>query len=128
MRNTETSHFWVGHFPAALRVGEYFAEVYGEDDEDTPISLFARDQGVEYYDHDCIEYGFSEKAVPVEELFAGYSYHEQWAAELTRRVADLELTGVNMFVFINQEQIEKPGSVQGDGYWLRYLGTIKYRI
>jgi len=128
VRKTETSHFWVGHFPAEQQVGEYFAEAYNEDDEDTPISLFARDQGVEYYDHDFIEYGFSKKAVPAEELFTGYSYHEQWATELARRVADQGLTGMNMFVFINQEQIEKPASVQGDGYWLRYLGTIKYRI
>ena len=128
MRNTETSHFWVGHFPTAQRVSEYFAEVYDEDDETTPLSQFARDQGVSYYDHDFIEYGFSEKATPIERLFAGYSYHEQWAAELARRVADAGLTGVNMFVFITEEEIESPKSVQGDGYWLHYLGTIRYRI
>ena len=128
MRDTQTSHFWVGYFPTMQRVAEYFAEVYGEDREDTPLSQFARDQEVEFYDHDFIEYGFSEEATTVEGLFAGYSYHEQWAAELARRVADVGLTGVNMFVFINQEEIEKPKSVEGDGCWLRYLGTIRYRI
>jgi hypothetical protein len=48
MRETETSHFWVGHFPDAL-VAAYFAEVWDDDDEDrehTPLSAFARDQGV----------------------------------------------------------------------------------
>jgi hypothetical protein len=43
-------------------------------------------------------------------------------------VADAGLTGVNIFVFINKDEIEKPRPVKGDGYWLRYPGTIKYRV
>jgi hypothetical protein len=80
MRKTETSHFWIGRFPDIKRMADYFSEVYNEDDEDrqrTPFSHFAQDQGATWYDHDFLEYGFSEDCTTVEELVTGYSYHEQ---------------------------------------------------
>jgi hypothetical protein len=126
MRKTETSHFWVGHFDEQ-RVADYFAEVYGEDREHTPFSRFARDQGEKWYDHDFLEYGWG-KAGSIQELVAGYSYSDQWAEELARRAAAAGLNGVNFFVFISEGEVERPRSVQGDGYWLHYLGTITYRI
>jgi len=129
LRETETSHFWVGRFPEEV-AGNYFVEVYDENDEDrehTPLSAFARDQGVTWYDHDFLEYGWG-KAESIQKLVIGYSYSDQWAEELARRVADAGLSGVNFFVFISEDEIENPESVKGDGYWLHYLGTIKYRI
>ncbi len=130
MQDTETSHFWVGHFPASL-AADYFAEIYDEDDEDrehTPLSAFARDQGEKWYDHDSLEYGFAEAAESPEELFSGYSYSDQWGAELVRRMQEAGLAGVNWFAFISESEIAGPRSVRGTGYWLHYLGTITYRI
>jgi hypothetical protein len=112
-------------------VDEYFAEVYDDNDEDrehTPLSLFARDQDEKWYDHDFLEYGFGEGARSIEELAAGYSYHEQWSGVLAHRAAQAGLNGMNMFVFINEEEIDQPKSTRGDDYWLEYLGTITYQI
>jgi hypothetical protein len=130
VRETQTSHFWVGRFPEAM-ADEYFTEIWDENDEDrehTPLSAFARDQGIKWYDHDFIEYGFKDGARSIEELVEGYSYSDQWAAELARRVKAARLKGVNFFVFISEEEIDQPRSVRRDGYWLKYLGTIEYRI
>jgi len=124
VRDTETCHFWVGNFPEEI-AGNYFVEDRSEDD--APISAFARDQGVTYYDHDFLEYGWGN-ADTIQGLVAGYSYSDQWAEELARRVAAVGLTGVNFFVFITQDEIEQPQSVRRDGYWLQYMGTIEYRI
>lgn len=121
-----TSHFWVGCVPEEV-ASEYFVETFAEDRKETPVSAFARDQGVGWYDHDFLEYGWGT-APSIQELVAGYSYSDQWADELARRVAAAGLTGVNFFVFISQDEIERPRSVDGDGYWLRYMGTIDYRI
>jgi hypothetical protein len=126
VRDKETSHFWVGQVPEHI-AGEYFVESQDENRENAPVSAFARDQGVTYYDHDFIEYGWGTAAT-IQELVAGYSYSDQWADELASRVAGAGLTGVNLFVFISQEEIEHPRSVQGDGYRLHYMGTIEYRI
>lgn len=125
MRETETSHFWVGHLPEELR-GRYFEAALDEGD-DTPLSLFARDQGQKYYDLDFLEYGRGT-ATTVQELVAGYSYSDQWGDELARRVADAALSGFDFFMFISEQEVKHPRSVRGDGYWLHYLGTIEYRI
>ena len=126
MRDKETSHFWVGRVPEQV-AGEYFVETYAKDREETPVSAFARDQGVTWYDHDFLEYGWGN-ALTIQELVARYSYSDQWADELAQRTTTANLTGVNFFVFISQDEIERPRSVDGDGYWLRYMGTIEYRI
>ncbi len=129
MRDMEICHFWVGQFPEEM-ASEYFAEVWNEDDEDrehTPLSAFANDQGVKWYDHDFLEYGWGS-AESVEALIAGYSYSEQWGGELARRCDAAGLAGINFFVFITASEIEIPKSVQVEKYWLRYMGTIEYRI
>jgi hypothetical protein len=114
-----------------MTADEYFAETYDENDEDferTPLSQFARDQRVKWYDHDFLEYGFNDRAASVEELVAGHSYSDQWGAELARRAAEARLSGINWFAFITESEIAEPKSVRGDGYWVEYLGTISYRI
>jgi hypothetical protein len=131
VKNTQTCHFWLGRFPNGQSTARYFAEVWDEYDEDrehTPLSEFARGQGQKWYDHDFLEYGFKADASSVEELVKGYSYHGQYAAELSRRASAAGLDGLNMFVFIDEEQIDRPRSVEGKGYALYYLGTVKYRI
>ena len=126
MSKKETCHFWVGQVPENI-AGNYFVETYNEDCEDEPISSFARDQGVTWYDHDFLEYGRGT-ADTIQDLVAPYSYSDQWAAELARRVAEAGLFSINFFAFINQDEIESPQSVVGNVYWLRYMGTIEYDI
>lgn len=131
MRTEESSHFWVGRFPSNDEVGRYFDETYDLDDEErerTPLSKFASDQGVMWYDHDCLEYGFEEGCASVPELIADYSYSEQWGKEVARRAAAEGFAAVNTVVFITENQIEAPRSIVGDGYELHYLGKITYRI
>jgi Immunity protein 22 len=130
MQDETVSHFWVGNF-LADRAEAYFAEIWDETDEDrnhTPLSEFARDQDVKWYDHDCIEYGQDDQAQSIQDLVDGYSYSDQWADEVERRIIAAGLQDINFLVLIGEEQIAQPRSIQGDSYWLHYLGTIRYRI
>ncbi len=130
MNRFATSHFWIGQFSEAL-LEEYLAEVWDEDDENrdqVPLSPFGRDQGETWYDHDFLETNFIKGVTSIKELIEGSSYSVEWSEELTRRIAEAGLNEFNTIIFIDQEQIGQPQSVQGDGYWLRYLGTIKYAI
>lgn len=128
MGRTETSHFWLGRFPSAERLGAYFEETYGADRDDVPVSEFAREQGERWYDHDFLEYGFNPSAASVAELVRGYSYHEQYTAELTQWAVQLGFPTVNTLVFISESEIARPRSVEGEDYWLRYVGPITYQI
>ncbi|MDZ7863755.1 immunity 22 family protein [Acidovorax sp.] len=127
--STLTSHFWVGR-ASQEQVDSYFAEAPGGEDQGdhAPISAFARDQGANWYDHDFLEYGWDGEASTTGQLVDGCSYSDQWADELAHRVAAQGIAGANFFVFIRQDQIEQPRSVQGEGMWLKYLGTITHRI
>lgn len=122
--STLTSHFWVGQ-ASQERVDGYFAEAHGGQ---APVSAFARDQGAAWYDHDFLEYGWDGEATTIAQLVDGCSYGDQWADELAHRVAAQGIAGANFFVFIRQDQIEQPRSVEGPGVWLKYMGTIGYRI
>ncbi len=128
MKNSETCHFWAGHFPSVEALSALFVETYSEDDA-VPISPFAATQNETFYDHDFLEYGFSDSARSIKELVDGYSYSDQWLAEFEEKIASLGLTNVNAFVFLTAEEIEDPQSIENnDSEYLRYLGTISYRI
>jgi len=127
MHQTQTCHFWVGTIPEDFPAS-YFAEDYSDERGDNdPLSPFARDQGETWYDHDFLEYGWS-LAPTIAELVAGYSYSEQWAAELSRRAEAAGLRGINFFVFIDEAQIAAPRSVETRDGTLHYMGTIEYSL
>lgn len=125
MPDTEASHFWLGHFPTEELAAAYFAAAGAAG---RARSRFARDQGEARYDPDLLEFWFDDAAASVVELAAHCSWFDQWAAELAGRAADIGLAGVNTVAFIRRDQIDAPQSVRGDGYWLRYLGTIRYEL
>lgn len=123
----ETSHFWAGDFVSLESYTELFAETYSDDD-DAPISPFAKTQDEIYYDHDSMEYGYSSDAASLAELVAGYSYADQWSEEFSKLVESLGLTDVNAFLFMSESEIESPKSFQTESGRLTYLGKISYEI
>lgn len=145
---TETADFWVGIFVDEDGFFEYFGEsneynsYLGENPafvtaplkghprtpENMPLSRFIGDQGHDWYDHDLAEMGFNASASSIAELAEGYSYSDQWAAELASRVTDSDLSGVNAFFFITAGTIAVPRSVEGPDFSVVYLGQIIYRI
>jgi hypothetical protein len=66
----------------------------------------------------------------IKDLVAGhaYSYQDQWIEEVHRRATAAGLASFDFFMFISKQEVRDPRSVQGDGYWLHYLGTIEYTI
>jgi len=127
MRKKETCHFWLGRISDKERAAAYFEENYDRED-DEPLSGFARDQSETWYDHDFMESGFDADANSIADLVEGYSYYEQYTDFLSKRAAEMGLTNINMFLFINKEQIRQPRSVEGNGCSLHYVGEFTYSI
>jgi len=84
------SHFWIGQFESEELYNEFIREDYSlcdsEDYDDTPISKFAESQGETWIDHDFLESGFEPHQVNIKEQFGGYSYAEEWGAELEKNL------------------------------------------
>lgn len=66
---------WVGTMPKKSQFNAYMKEMYGEDDDETPISPFCADMGDTFYDHDFV-YGqwHGAKPLPVEKLLEGWAH------------------------------------------------------
>ncbi|MGH1542031.1 MAG: immunity 22 family protein [Arenicella sp.] len=117
---------WVGFFDSGYQ-GKYFEEKYNEDD-DSPISEFASDQGKIWIDHDFMEVGHKDFPKNISDLVQGYSWSDQYAEELAQRVEDSEITRFNSFVLLDAGQIESPCSVYKKGIDLNYMGRFMVKV
>jgi hypothetical protein len=59
---------FVGTFDSQEVLEQYLEETYDQDEEDAPISAFAKDQGEAFYDHDFVESRFEDSAKSFIEL------------------------------------------------------------
>ena len=125
--DSETCHFWAGTYASIEDFTGLFVETYSDDD-DTPISPFAETQRETFYDHDFLEYGYSDDSKSLEELVQDYSYSDEWLQDFKLLVESLMLTHVNAFVFITDAEIGDPQDIESTKGNLRYLGTISYNI
>jgi hypothetical protein len=132
-RRAETSDFWVGVFPSEEAFFNYVGEhpryyELVETEEAVPLSLFIRDQGENWFDHDMIEMGYNANADSIAELVQGHSYADQYSDELTRRAAEVGCAKANGFLFIRDDEIAEPRSVAAEDFTFKYVGKITYRI
>ncbi|WP_394747432.1 immunity 22 family protein [Spongiimicrobium salis] len=132
MARTEKSHFWVGRFTSEELyfdfVGEDHSRYELEDYDDVPISKFAASQGEVWIDHDFMESGFEEPQAHIKEQFGHYSYAKNWGTELEQQCAGRIPKNSNVLVFLNENQIAKPQSVEGPDFELIYIGVLEYEI
>lgn len=130
---TQTSHFYVGHFPDEETLAGFVEEsdsYYGDEKGKGAkkyISAFAQSQGERSPDLDFMESAFDGESAPFAEKFADASYSGEWMDELQRRIDALETKiEINSFIMINKEEIKHPVSVKTGVFDLLYMGEITY--
>jgi hypothetical protein len=114
---------WVGNFVDEDAAEAYFEEDYSGDD-DTPISLFARDQGVNFYDHDFMEFDRCEPSNDIELLLKGHSFAGSYieAVRIAYQAAGAPEATFKLLMF--NREIGNPRSVSSDERRLTYLGRF----
>lgn len=117
---------WVGFFEPGYQ-GKYFEENYDQDD-DSPISEFAGDQGESWIDHDFMEIGFNDSPKDISDLVKGYSWSDKYVSELTLKVEESKIARYNSFVLLDSGQVKKPCSVNKKGIKLHYMGQFEIRV
>jgi len=129
MRKTYLLDVWVGDFESEARLNAYFDEKYDEDD--APISEFAADMGVSFYDHDFLEFSFHQ--TPTDDVVVILKDHSGCDTEEVLSQAQsafaVHKTPVNAAILVvNDErdlpQFENPKSVSKPGANLFYLGRF----
>lgn len=120
----QNAHIWVAQFTSAKALEKYMEEDFDADDDDTPISRFAADQGVGFYDHDLVYAEFLKKATPAA-LIECWGFPAKATAAVVKAVEALGLDGLNTSFIADQGEFEKPKSAKGKGYQLWYVGQFK---
>ena len=113
---------WVGKFRSEEEFAEYMAERFMEDG--SPISRFAEDQGVAFYDHDFLETGFREETDDVLQLLGGHSFAPSYAEAANRAFEAAGLKSKNALILLFGREIPRPRSAEAPAYRLDYLGRF----
>ena len=130
MGKTFLLDIWVGNFESEARLDAYFEENYDEDD--APISEFAADMGVSFYDHDFLESSFHQTSTDdIAIILEGHSGCDSEAVLSQAQVAFVaHKTFVNAATLVlNDErdfpQFQNPKSIAKPGASLFYLGRFE---
>jgi hypothetical protein len=114
---------WLGTMPRQA-LEAYVETSYDEEDDDAPISAFARDLG-EHYDADFVESSHVRATTPAKAL-DGHSYAESFAAAAAAAAAARGLTRVNAVVLmLNQVYVPPRGKKFAKGA-LSFVGSFPF--
>jgi hypothetical protein len=118
------AHVWVAKFKSQKELDKYMDEDFDDDDEDAPISRFAADQGVSFYDHDLVYAQFMKKATP-RALIECWEFPEKAVEKVVKAVEALGLEGLNTSFIADKGEFSKPKSIKGKEYQIWYVGQFK---
>lgn len=117
---------FVGEFFSQAAVDAYLLEQYEDDDQ--PISPFAADIGLRFYDHDFIE-SHHEKSLANKEVraFASHSYGESFSLDVWQAVERLWLKQFDtVFLLYGYAHARYP-QAQRQPKLVYFVGTFPYR-
>ena len=119
---------WVGLFGSQQAVDEYIVEQYDDDRDDEPISPFAADISLTFYDHDFIEthheQGLSRKGVAV---FLEHSYGQSFGEETWKAAKSLHVGEFDtVFLLYGYNHACYPQASR-QARQVTFIGTFPYR-
>jgi len=118
---------WLCSFDGSSELDQYLREQYENDD--APVSKFAEDAGISWYDHDFLEAALSQgKDGVLGTIWEGLSYSSSFAAEAMAAIRERGLEGENAVLLLYRYAYECDEEVkvplpESD---LKYLGTFRY--
>lgn len=116
---------WIGRFPNEDTFNQYFDE--SEDyHEDAPLSRFAQEQGIGFFDHDFFVtwFGVADIQSVCREVFSERTDLSSIRAAIeSSSRASFNTVAIQVDELSDQQQVR---SVEGPGYWLHYLGRFEY--
>jgi hypothetical protein len=115
---------WVSTVGAAAIAADYLDDVYGHEG---PISLFAADFRLGFYDQDNLETsGISREPLSIAKLLAGMPYSSSFGAAVIQTAAAAGIANAHSVVLLynTQYQAERSGVEASAGY--RFLGTFDF--
>lgn len=116
---------WVGTIVKKAELTAYCRESFSRRDDDEPISRFAADCGVTFYDHDTMEARYvGRKSLSISQLVEGHSYGRSFASAAAKLAEKADIKSANA-VILFYDQVLSPARWPKDSL-LRHLGFVPY--
>jgi len=118
---------WLGTFPSKKAFESYFLE-FDEWEDGEPVSPFAKEQGITFYDHDFFVAEYFSKTSDLEKILSSIIVYDDRAKEIVFRHRESGIGEFN-FVAIQLQELSTDGqqkSVVGQNYTVYYLGRFPY--
>ena len=136
MPNDFTSvDIWVGLFPTSDALNAYIAERpehYADETDTLPISQLAQDMHNWFIDHDFECIMFVEEPSPdisyllqeslIHDNFGDINSSQFGEAFIAAQYTQQKGEAVNSMILVYGDEVNAPRSVQGQDYWLHYIG------
>lgn len=113
---------WIGRFTSADAFERYLEELY--DDDEAPLSAFAADTQLGFYDHDFLEaeyYGPDD--VDVETMLRPLSFSRSFLEAVVSRASELAMSG-NAVLLLFDHDYTLPPDVNSKT--VHFVGTFPY--
>lgn len=110
---------WIGTAKSPAKFKAYVAERW-KGDSSRP-SAFAKDFGIDWYDHDFFESATRPQLLPIEQLLKGFSYAESYGAAAAAR---LSIEKGNAVVLLLRCEYEGKGNPTKSG--MTFIGNFDY--
>jgi len=114
---------WLGKLDSSEQLDEYLHERY---DNDRPISRFAHDLGVGFYDHDLLETGFDAKAGTLHRSLLPHSWSWSYIDDVVAAARQVGLLDVNTWILFFGIAYEASANGRFAGGRLSFLGVFDY--
>ena len=118
---------WLGTFPSKKAFESYFLE-FDEWEDGEPVSPFAKEQGVVFYDHDFFAAEYFSKTSDLEKILSSIIVYDDRAKEIVVKYQESGIGKVN-FVAMQLEELGVEGkqtTIVGENYAIHYLGRFSY--
>jgi len=121
-----TVSVWLGRFASEGDFESYMEEQY--EDDDAPISRFAAEFGLGWYDHDFLEADFRSEPLPVEEFLSGNSYSSSFIADVVAAANRKVLESCNAKILLYDCAYESKTAPMSKTPKLSFIGAFPYAV
>lgn len=119
-----TVSIWLGNLSSEDEFENYVKEQYGDDD--SPISRFAEEFEIGWYDHDFIEADFIENKSSVEEFLSGNSYSSSFINEAVSASKSKGFESCNTKILLYDNEYIPNDRTENETQKLTFIGAFAF--
>lgn len=117
---------WLADFSTAEQFSAYLEERYDERNVGSPLSAFAAESGIAWYDHDFLEADYRQPPLAIAELLKPFSYAESFVQAVVERATTAEIARAHAAILLYDFEYAPAGGLVPANSTVSFLGNFSY--